>query len=37
MKKYTNAVKKGALKLKIYLEKIGIKCMASILILFCLA
>ena len=25
MKKYTNAVKKGALKLKIYLEKIGIK------------
>ena len=25
MKKYTNSVKKGALKLKIYLEKIGIK------------
>ena len=28
MKKYTNSVKKELFKLKIYLEKIGIKCMA---------
>ena len=34
MKKYTNAVKKGALKLKNLSRKNRNKCIASILILF---